>query len=101
MTKQEQVQVEPESGAELLAADEYGQLIAAIAKRWPEDTYSWRAHFTPATNGRPCGAHLEVRGTAEGALEQFTGEAAGDTPEEAYAALRRLVQAAAYQDGPA
>lgn len=101
MTKQEQV--EPESGAELLEDGEYAQLIAAIAKRWPEDRFSWRAHFTPAVGGRPCGAHLEVRETEPAANggEAFTGEAAGDTPEAAYAALRRLVQAEAYQDGPA
>lgn len=93
----EHEQVEPETGAEPLELDEYGRMVAAIAKRFPDSDYVvWRAHFTPAVNGRPCGAHLEVRENGAGVVGTF--EAAGDTPDAAYAALRRLVEAEPFED---
>jgi len=88
---EESRQVEPDTRATQLEDTEYGRLIAAIVARWPEDRFSYRAHFTPGGIARDCTAHLEVRDVLEGVTVAGL-EAAGREPDDAYRHLRTLVQ---------
>lgn len=102
MAEQEQHEVEPDTRARPIAEGgatglgEYEQLMAAISAKWPEDRFTWRAHYTPAHGDRPCAGHLEVRELAgeRGITGQL--EAHGATPDEVYRRLRQLVEASAY-----